>query len=90
MGGAGDPAAVSVETVADGRALALEFLLNALRLTGGVSLALFAARTGLEPMTIAEPLAAARDRGWLVADPERLCTTPAGLNQLNRVLELFA
>jgi oxygen-independent coproporphyrinogen-3 oxidase len=90
MSRAGDPAAVTVETVGDPHGLALEFLLNALRLTGGVPLALFGERTGLEIVQIAEPLAAARDKGWLVADPERLSTTPVGLNQLNRVLELFA
>jgi oxygen-independent coproporphyrinogen-3 oxidase len=64
-------------------------MLNALRLAGGVPMAAFAERTGLPPEHIAAALAAARRRGWLRDDPQRLQTTALGQRFLNDVIGSF-
>jgi oxygen-independent coproporphyrinogen-3 oxidase len=87
---AGTPAAVSRESIAAPRPVALEFLLNALRLVDGVDVRLFAARAGQPLEAIDAARAAAVARGWLVANPAVLRATPLGLERLNRLLELFA
>jgi oxygen-independent coproporphyrinogen-3 oxidase len=87
---AGTPAAVVAERVTEPRQAALEFLLNSLRLVEGVPAESLPARAGVPTETIAGARAVAVARGWLDADPRRLRATPAGLEQLNRVLELFA
>jgi oxygen-independent coproporphyrinogen-3 oxidase len=87
---AGTSAAVSRESIAAPRPVALEFLLNALRLVDGVDVRLFAARAGQPLEAIDAARAAAVARGWLVANPAVLRATPLGLERLNRLLELFA
>jgi oxygen-independent coproporphyrinogen-3 oxidase len=72
-----------------GAELAAEFFLNALRLTDGVSTDLFTARTGLPLDVVAAPLASARARGLMTADPDRLRPTPLGQRFLNELLALF-
>jgi oxygen-independent coproporphyrinogen-3 oxidase len=69
--------------------LPFEYMLNALRLIDGVPMADFPARTGLVPETIAAALAAARDRGWLHGDAQRLQTTALGQRFLNDVIASF-
>jgi oxygen-independent coproporphyrinogen-3 oxidase len=69
--------------------LPFEYMLNALRLIDGVPMADFPARTGLAPETIAAALAAARDRGWLHGDAQRLQTTALGQRFLNDVIASF-
>ncbi len=86
---AGAPEACSAQRLTEPRAIALEFLLNALRLVEGVPQQCFAERTGLPLEAIASPRSEAIDRGWLVDDPARLQATPAGREVLNRLLELF-
>ena len=76
------------ETVTAGQ-LPFEFMLNALRLNDGVSLADFTARTGLPVDAIAAPLREARARGWLVDDPCRLQPTSLGRRFLNDLIEAF-
>jgi oxygen-independent coproporphyrinogen-3 oxidase len=49
----------------------------------------FPARTGLAPERIAAALAAARDRGWLHGDAQRLQTTALGQRFLNDVIASF-
>ncbi len=71
------------------RELPFEFLLNALRLTGGVSTAMFAERTGLSPMTVARQLERAVQRGLLVDEPRVLRATPLGMRFLNDLQEMF-
>jgi len=70
--------------------LALEFLMNALRLREGVDAADFAARTGLSLATIAAPLARLRAQGLMEENAARLCTTARGFRYLNAVLAEFA
>lgn len=90
LASAGSAGAVTHERIAAPEQAALEFLLNALRLPDGVDVELFEARAGQAVATIAEGRAAAAERGWLVDDPAVLRATPAGLERLNRLLELFA
>jgi len=70
--------------------LALEFLMNALRLREGASVAQFEARTGLAAATIGAQLGTLRARGLMETDPARLCTTARGFRYLNAVLAEFA
>jgi putative oxygen-independent coproporphyrinogen III oxidase len=86
---AGSAAVAADERIATPRAVTLEFLMNALRLTEGVSTESFTQRTGLAVEQIADALARARSSGWLVANPDRLRATPDGLQVLNRVLSIF-
>ncbi|MGM0451150.1 MAG: radical SAM family heme chaperone HemW, partial [Pseudomonadota bacterium] len=67
----------------------LEFLLNALRLSGGVPASSFPARTGLPLGRINHELGQLRERGLLVADEQRLAVTDQGQRFLNDVLEAF-
>jgi oxygen-independent coproporphyrinogen-3 oxidase len=86
--GRGD--AASEERVATRGQAALEFLMNALRLVDGTPVEVFEARAGQPAAAIAAARAEATARGWLGPEPERLRATPAGLQRLNRLLELFA
>ena len=86
---AGQPAAVSVEQIAAAHQVAVEFLLNALRLPYGVADEVFAARAGQPTANIAAARALGIGRGWLAAEPGVLRATPAGFQVLNRLLELF-
>jgi oxygen-independent coproporphyrinogen-3 oxidase len=69
--------------------LAFEFMLNALRLTEGVAMALFAERTGLDPAILRQPLQRARERGLLKADALRLAATELGRRFLDDLVTLF-
>ncbi|MBA4503653.1 radical SAM family heme chaperone HemW [Marinobacterium marinum] len=68
---------------------AFEFMLNALRLTEGVTTDLFSARTGVNVSTIETLLAQARQRGLLINDATRLAPTLQGRLFLNDLLALF-
>jgi len=67
--------------------LALEFMMNVLRLTDGCDESLFTARTGLPLASITQTLAALRRKGLL--KPDRLATSDKGLLFLNDVLGEF-
>ena len=69
--------------------LMFEFMLNALRLTRGVSSELFTARTGLPILRIETILQEARKRGLLVTDPSRICASELGQRYLNDLVSLF-
>lgn len=69
--------------------LPFEFMLNALRLTGGFPLALFPERTGL-PLAALEPaLSRAEDQGYIERDWQRVRPTERGQRFLNEVVGLF-
>ncbi|HEY8681945.1 MAG TPA: radical SAM family heme chaperone HemW, partial [Rhodanobacter sp.] len=89
MEAAGGPARIGGGSVVDLAELPFEYMLNALRLVDGVPLADFAQRTGLPAERIAAALAAARQRGWLHDDRERLHTTALGQRFLNDVIASF-
>lgn len=66
-----------------------EFMLNALRLTHGVTLNQFVNHTGLSSVSIDATLAAAKMRGLMMVDNERLCVTELGMKFLNDVTAMF-
>ena len=71
------------------RDLPFEFMMNALRLTGGFPVAQFAERTGL-PLTAALPgLEEAERRGLVERTHERVTPTERGRRFLNDLLQLF-
>ena len=86
---AGSSAACTAHRVGAPREIAVEFLLNSLRLLEGVPCTSFVERTGLPLEAIDAPRREAIRRGWLVDDAQRLRATPAGREVLNRLLELF-
>jgi len=69
--------------------LAVEFMLNALRLVEGVEVGLFEARTELVLSDIEDTLIKLRCDGLLVDDIKRLTTTKKGLLFLNNVIARF-
>lgn len=86
---AGGPGRIGGDQQVAAAELPFEYMLNALRLFDGVPLTDFAERTGLAIDTIAARLAAARQRGWLADDPQRLRATPLGQRFLNDVIASF-
>lgn len=69
--------------------LPFEFLMNALRLTGGFHPSLFSERTGLPLESIRKELAQAEQRGLLATSRERIAPTEQGRRFLNDLLEVF-
>lgn len=69
--------------------LALEFMLNAARLLGGFSEALFESRTGLPLAAIGGALAQAEARGLLRRRDAAIVPTSRGIRFLNDLLMLF-
>ena len=69
--------------------LALEFMMNALRLTGGVSFEDLRRTTGLDREALEPGLSQARSRGLIVEDDVLLRATPQGLLFLNDLLAMF-
>ena len=69
--------------------LPFEFMMNALRLTGGVPLRSLEERTGLPLGTVLEPLERAEALGLIERDHEKLAPTLRGQRFLNELLQLF-
>ncbi|BAL26728.1 radical SAM family heme chaperone HemW [Azoarcus sp. KH32C] len=69
--------------------LPFEFMMNALRLTGGFPRRLFAERTGLPFAAIEAELAEARRRGLVEIDAEDIRPTEQGRHFLNDLLTMF-
>lgn len=76
------------DAVAQGQ-LPFEFMLNGLRLTGGIALADFHATTGLGLAAIQPQIDAAVRRGWLAVENHRLQPTDSGQRFLNDLITLF-
>ncbi|UJP05199.1 MAG: radical SAM family heme chaperone HemW [Nitrosomonas sp.] len=66
-----------------------EFMMNALRLTGGFDAALFQERTGLSLAAVRRQLDEAEQRGLLVHDQWHIKPTVLGKRFLNDLLQLF-
>jgi oxygen-independent coproporphyrinogen-3 oxidase len=81
--------AIAQEEEPDRRALAFEFMLNALRLREGFELARFTERTGLPVGAIAAGLAEAERRGLLSRDLTWVRPTDRGFDLLSDVQSLF-
>jgi oxygen-independent coproporphyrinogen-3 oxidase len=69
--------------------LPFEFMMNALRLTGGFELSLFAARTGMSLHALRKELQEAEVRGLIKRDHLRLQPTLKGQRFLNDLLQIF-
>jgi len=69
--------------------LPFEFMMNALRLTGGVPAQLFASRTGIPLAAIADELRTARARGLLEPGDDDIRPTEHGRRFLNDLLQIF-
>lgn len=69
--------------------LIFEFMLNALRLTRGVPVELFTARTGLSFARVAPVVRAAKQKGLLVIDEQRICPSEQGMRFLNDLVGMF-
>ena len=80
---------VESQRVLDAAELPFEFMLNALRLTGGVPSALFSERTGLPFACLSSGIEQALTRGLLDPDPARLRASPLGMRFLNDLVGIF-
>ena len=89
LGTAGTPAATGGEQLVSMEDVVFEFMLNALRLTGGVPATLFRERTGLDLACIQKPVARAMARGLLEPDLEHIRPTPLGRRFLNELVASF-
>ena len=69
--------------------LPFEFMMNALRLTDGVPLALFSERTGLPINVVSKELANAEAKQLIARDHLHLAPTQRGQRFLNDLLEMF-
>ncbi|WP_018971550.1 radical SAM family heme chaperone HemW [Rudaea cellulosilytica] len=69
--------------------LPFEFMLNGLRLTGGIPLTDFHATTGLGSDAIRPQVEEALRRGWLAPQSDRLQPTESGQRFLNDLITLF-
>lgn len=69
--------------------LGFEFMMNALRLTDGVPIALFQQRTGLNIQALESAIKLAQRKGLLLIDNHRMQPTLLGQRFLNELLELF-
>jgi oxygen-independent coproporphyrinogen-3 oxidase len=66
-----------------------EFMLNALRLTGGFPLVLFEERAGVPLTVVLKQLEAAQQRGLIERDHQRVTPTARGRRFLNDLLQIF-
>ena len=86
--GTSAPINVKQHTIATSE-LALEFMMNALRLNNGIARQLFTQRTGLDDSAIADKVNTLQQQGLLENNSERLKATPMGQRFLNSVLANF-
>jgi oxygen-independent coproporphyrinogen-3 oxidase len=86
---AGTPAALAEDRPVGRRDLPFEFMMNALRLTGGFPVDLFQARTGLPISAAARGVEEGARRGLLERDLREIRPTPLGRRFLNDLLGLF-
>lgn len=81
--------AVHEEHEAEREELGFEFMLNALRLTGGFASRLFVERTGVSPQLIEAALQKAEARGLLQVDHQSIRPTELGQRFLNDLQQMF-
>jgi len=89
LAAAGTPASLGGDERISPQRRPFEFMLNALRLNAGFSLADFEAGTGLAVANIAGPLAEAAARNWLSLADGRVVPTELGRRFTNDVVGLF-
>lgn len=81
--------AVHEEHEVEREELGFEFMLNALRLTGGFASRLFVERTGVSPQVIEAALQKAEGRGLLQVDHQSIRPTELGRRFLNDLQQIF-
>lgn len=86
---AGTPSVIAEAHEVGAEQRPLEYLMNALRLTQGASIATALTRTGLSLEAFEPGLSIARSKGWLESDLHWLRTTPLGSRFLDDLLGLF-
>ena len=69
--------------------MALEFMMNGLRLKNGVATEYFIPRTGLDKLSVATQVAELQRKGLMEPDSDRYKTTHLGYQFLNTVLQSF-
>jgi oxygen-independent coproporphyrinogen-3 oxidase len=72
-----------------GNEIGFEFMMNALRLTGGFPLVLFEERAGIPLTVVLKQLDAAEQRGLIERDHQRVAPTALGRRFLNDLLQIF-
>ncbi len=80
---------IQEETEISRSELGFEFMLNAMRLTNGVEVNLFAERTGMPLNAIERALRAAEDKGLLYRDHKTIKPTELGQRFLNDLQQMF-
>jgi len=80
---------ITSPTILTEKDICFEFMLNALRLTRGVSCDLFTARTGLDINALEPILSFAKEKKLMVNNKNILCATEMGQRFLNNVIGLF-
>jgi putative oxygen-independent coproporphyrinogen III oxidase len=86
---AGQPAVITETRQLGESDRILEFMMNALRLSGGFEKDNFVRHTGLSLEVLKAPLAQAHAAGWLVTEETIIRPTVSGLNYLNDLLQCF-
>ncbi|HZV38214.1 MAG TPA: radical SAM family heme chaperone HemW [Pseudoxanthomonas sp.] len=89
LAAAGTQQAIGGDDRIDAARRPFEFMLNALRLREGFTLAGFTSTTDLPESAIAAPLQQALDNGWLERDGGRIVPTELGRRFANDAIELF-
>ena len=69
--------------------IGFEFMMNALRLSGGFPLALFEERAGIPLTVVLRNLEEAEQRGLIERDHQRVTPTALGRRFLNDLLQIF-
>lgn len=77
------------EQIVTEKEAAFEFMLNALRLTEGIAVDLFEARTGVSKKVIADAMQDAQHKGLLAVTADRIIPTELGKKFLNNLVEMF-
>ena len=80
---------ISSSRILSNKELSIEFMLNALRLTNGVSLNLYQERTGQDVENIKDKLNYAKNENLLENNNFTLKPTTLGYRYLNNLLEIF-
>ena len=86
---AGSAAAIGGDETIEPLRRPFDYMLNALRLVDGFSLAGFEARTGLSRAVIANEIAIARKHDWIEVVQDRIVPTELGRRFTNDVIALF-
>ena len=89
LAGASSPARIGGDGLIANGQRPFDYMLNALRLVEGFTLADFESRTGLDRAAISAELEHARMMGWLQATDARIVPTELGRRFTNDVISLF-